>query len=226
MPQNTILCATMLHICRMRITRLNSDGTLITGPNNSVVSDTIIDLAWNPTILAGDERDLMGGCDCLLATFKGRDKHKRFDLTLHNGNLDFAALEMMTGSALITDDSTAPVPIGVQFPTNNVIGCGVARPFVAIEAWAEMWDGASVPANPAFQFARVVFPLTEWRWDNNTMQNDYQPTALAGFTRNNPNWADHYGDMPFGRTIGAGGGIIFDSAMPDATCGYSTVDAS
>src|SRR5690242_1237923 len=117
MAQRTILCAAPLHICRMRVTRLNSDGTVIPGPKNSIVSDTIIDLTWNPVIIAGDERDLMGGCDCLLATFKGRDKHKRFDLALHNGNIDFPMLEMMTGSALITDDSTIPVPVGVQFPT-------------------------------------------------------------------------------------------------------------
>lgn len=226
MPQNTILCATPLHICRLRITRLNSDGTIAAGPNNSIVSDSMIDLTWNPVIIAGDERDLMGGCDCLLATFKGRDKHKRFDLALHNGKLDFTALEMMTGSALITDTSTLPVPIGVQFPTNQVIGCSVARPFVAIEAWAEMIDGDHVPSNAAFRYARIVFPMSEWRWDNNTMQNDYQPTALAGFTRSNPNWHDPYTDMPFGRTIGAGGGAILDSAIPTASCGYSSVVAS
>jgi hypothetical protein len=225
-PQNTALCATMLHICRMRITRLNADGTIAAGPSNSIVTDSIIDLAWNPVILAGDERDLTGGCDCLLATFRGRDKHKRFDLTLHNGKLEFAALEMMTGSPVIMDTSTIPTPVGVQFPTNNVIGCSVARPFVAIEAWAEMWDGQAPPANAAFQFARVVFPMSEWRWDNNTMQNDYQPTALAGFTRSNPNWHDPYSDMPFGRTIGAGGGIILDDGMPAATCGYSAIAAS
>jgi hypothetical protein len=226
MSQNAVLCPTMLHICRLRVTRLNADGTVAAGPSNSIVTDSIIDLAWNPVIIAGDERDLTGGCDCLLATFRGRDKHKRFDLALHNGTLNFAMLEMMTGSPVILDNSTAPIPIGVQFPTNNVIGCNVARPFVAIEAWAELIDGDHVPANPAFKYARVVFPMTEWRWDNNTMQNDYQPTALAGFTRSNPNWVDHYGDMPFSRVIGAGGGIIFDSAMPNPTCGYSATVAS
>src|SRR4051794_36594091 len=226
MPQNTILCPTLLHVCRLRATRLNSDGTIVSGPNNSVVTDSIIDLAWNPVIIAGDERDLMGGCDCLLATFKGRDKHKRFDLAFHNGHLEFPLLEMMTGSPLLMDTSTIPVPIGVNFPTNQVIGCSVARPFVAIEAWAELIDGDHVPANPAFRYARIVFPMSEWRWDNNTMQNDYQPTALAGFTRSNPNWHDAYADMPFGRAIGPGGGIIFDSALPTPTCGYSTVNAS
>lgn len=226
MAQNTILCASPLHICRLRVTRLNSDGTLASGPNNSIVTDSIIDLTWNPVIIAGDERDLMGGCDCLLATFKGRDKHKRFDLALHNGKLDFSMLEMMTGSSVITDTSTIPVPVGVQFPTNQVIGCSVARPFVGVEAWGELMDGDAIPGNAAFRYFRVVFPMSEWRWDNNTMQNDYQPTALAGFTRSNPNWTDHYGDMPFGRTIGAGGGIILDSAMPAATCGYSAIAAS
>lgn len=226
MSQKVIVCPTMLHICRIRVTRLNADGTIAAGPNNSIVSDSIIDLTWNPVILAGDERDLTGGCDCILATFKGRDKHKRFDLALHNGKLEFALLEMMTGSALITDTSTVPVPVGVQFPTNNVIGCNVTRPNVAVEAWADLLDGDHVPTDTSFRFARVVFPMSEWRWDNNTMQNDFQPTALAGFTKSNPNWHDVYTDMPFGRTIGSGGGIIMDSAMPNPTCGYSATVAS
>lgn len=226
MSQRTAVCPAMLHICRIRVTRLNADGSVAAGPNNSVVSDAAVDLSWNPVIVAGDERDLMGGCDCILATFKGRDKHKRFDLAMHHGTLNLPLLEMMTGSPLILDDSTVPVPIGVQFPTNNVLGCNVARPFVAVEAWAEFLDGDHAPTDPAFQFARVVFPKSEWRWDNNTMQNDYQPTALAGFTITNPKWHDAYGDMPFSRAIGPGGGIIYDTAMPNPTCGYSSAVAS
>jgi hypothetical protein len=224
--QNTILCASMLHLCRMRITRLNPDGTVATGPSNSIVTDSMIDLTWNPVIVAGADTDLTGGCNCIIATFRGRDIHKRFDLALHNGKLDFAALEMMTGSPVIVDTSTQPVPIGVQFPTNNVIGCNITPPSVAIEAWAELIDGDHVPTNSSFRYARVVFPMSQWRWDNNTLQNDWAPSALAGFTKNNPNWHDAYGDMPFSRAIGAGGGIILDSAMPAPTCGYSATVAS
>lgn len=212
-------------MCRARFTRLNQDGTVADGPHNSYVTDAIQDLAYNPVVVAGAERDLEGGCDCLIATFKGRDKHKRFDLSMHIGKFEPALLEMLTGSGLISDDSTIPVPMGVNFPTTNTLDCSAAPVRVAVEAWADIIDGDHEASSP-FRYARVVFPASEWRMDNNTMQNDFQPLALTGFSRGNSNWADPYSDMPLGRNVGAGGGIIYDDTIPTANCGYSTTDAA
>jgi len=61
-------CLAAIHLCRIRVTRLAADGTPASGPNNVYVSDSPIQLGITPVYAAGKDVDLVGGCDCLVAT--------------------------------------------------------------------------------------------------------------------------------------------------------------
>jgi hypothetical protein len=99
----TQICDAALHLCRIRVTRLNELGLPIAGPNNVYVSDKPIELVVKPVIEAGQQKTLVGGCDCVIADYRGFDKLKRFDLELGQGVIEPALLEMLLGTSAVLD---------------------------------------------------------------------------------------------------------------------------
>ncbi len=130
-------CLAALHLCRVRATRLDAVGNPLAGPNNVVVSDTPMVLAVTPNIEAGVDKTLVGGCDCIIATYRGFDKLKRFDLSLDMGLMDPALFELMTGSTAILDGND---PIGNWFTTNQFDCSTPAQPNVCFEGWQTGWN--------------------------------------------------------------------------------------
>jgi hypothetical protein len=218
--QNPEICAIPLHVCRFRVTRLNADGSVADGPDNSYVSDDLITVQMNPNILAGLETDLVGGCGCIVATRKDPDRLKRFDFVVNSGALEPALLEMMLGADLIEDGSTSPVPIGIWYPDQR--DCAFQPTPVAVEFWADAWvDDA---ADPDWPYIHFLFPRTFWQMGNLQLGNDFAQPVVNGFSRSNPSWGDGpYGDQPEAIPTGAPGGFWYSAeAQPTAECGYQT----
>ena len=132
----TAICASAIHLCFVRITRVSAVGDPVAGPHNVVVSDKPMMMTVTPDILAGEVKDLKGGCDQLVATYRGQDILKRFNLELDTGVIDAALEEILTGGAIILGGGSDLDPIGVQFN----VPCGTQQPFVAIEAWQDLYD--------------------------------------------------------------------------------------
>src|SRR5258708_28896946 len=94
-------------------------------------------LTVTPSIEAGQDLVLTGGCDCIIAAYRGYDKLKRFDLELDLGDVEPGLLEMLTGATAILNTGD---PIGVWWNVNQ-FNCSVpAQPNVAFEAWQDGWD--------------------------------------------------------------------------------------
>ena len=94
-------CLAAIHLCAVRVTRLNQDGTPMSGPNNVYVTDMPIQMTVTPNFQAGVDQTLVGGCDCIIADYRGYDKLKRFDLELDLGVIEYGLLEMMLGAPAI-----------------------------------------------------------------------------------------------------------------------------
>lgn len=213
------LCPTTLHLCRVRHTRLNPDGTVAAAPNNHVVTSNPMTLEITPDVLAGDTKDLIGGCDCVIATYRGKDKLRRFNLKLTMGTIEPAQIELMLGAGLFVNGSSEN--IGASWPTSQISCSGAQAPPSAIEAWSDLWIGDNQPQTGP-RYIRWIFPMTFWQLDAWTLQNDLAGFGFTGFTRSNP-WANPYIDFPTGVTTVPGqGGFFFDSTIPSAYCGYST----
>lgn len=213
------LCPTTIHLCRVRHTRLNADGTVASAPNNHVVTASPMTLEITPDVLQGDSKDLIGGCDCLLATYRGKDKLRRWNLKLTMGDIEPAQIELMTGAGLLVNGVSEN--IGNTFPTSQLTCTGASQPPSALEAWSDLWIGDNQPQTGA-RYIRWIFPMTFWQPDAWTLQNDLGGFAFTGFTRTNP-WNNPYIDFPTGVTAIPGqGGFFYDSTIPAAYCGYST----
>lgn len=222
MAQAPEICATPLHVCRFRVTRLNTDGSPAAGPNNVYVSDNLVSVGISPNIEVGQESSLIGGCGCIVVTRKDPDRLKRFDFQINASALEPAMLEMMLGADLINDTSDLPVPIGVWYPEQ--LGCDATPPPpVCVEFWADAWvDDAQ---DPDWPYVHFIYPRTFWQMGELPLGNEFTQTVVNGFSRTNSLWGTGiHGDLPEAVPAGAPGGWFYDAAVPpSAECGYQTV---
>lgn len=218
----TPVCPAAIHLCAIRVTRLDQLGNPLAGPNNYYVSGNSIQVVVTPEIETGTEKILTGGCDCVIAAYKGTDKLKRFTLELDQGIIEPGLQEMMTGAAAIIDATTSSAnatPIGVWWPTQ--LDCSATQqPNVAFEAWSDLWQDDHPVATP-YKYLRYIWPSTHWQIGSTTLQNDFTQPKLTGFTRSNPLWGvGPYHDLP--QAAQPMGGWFYDNNRPAASCGYQT----
>jgi hypothetical protein len=208
-------CLASIKICRLRVTRLLDSGAPKTGPNNSLVSDLIMQLGVTPVIAAGKDVDLIGGCDCIIASYRGNDKIKRFDFELDMGVIDDHLVEMLLGATAITSGGDV---IGESWPVQQ-FSCGVsASPPVALEVWTENWNQDHLDSvNP---YRHWVWPMTFWSIAPFTMQDDFLQPKYTAFSRGNSAWGNPYGDLA--GAMGVLGGSQLTTVLPDPACGYLT----
>lgn len=212
------ICPTPIHLCKVRFTRLNTDGTVATGPNNHVVSQFPASLQVDPDVLPGEAKNIVGGCDCLAVTYRGKDKLMRLNLTLVMTDVEPALIELLTGSPIVT--AASGDLIGNSFPVQT--DCTVAgQPPVAVEGWSDNWLQDRQALTP-YQYTRWVFRMAFFQWDTFTLQNDFMQPSFKGYTRSNPNFTSAaYNDWPAGAVLNNIGGYFYDSTQPAAYCGYS-----
>lgn len=209
-------CLASLHLCRIRVTRLDALGNPTAGPNNVYVSDKPIQLQVTPEIEAGSDTTLVGGCDCIVATRRGFDKLKRFTLQLDLGDVEPGLLEMLIGADAILDGAD---PIGIWWPVQQ-FDCAVpAQPSVAFEGWTDLWEDDRQAAD--WPYAHWIWPSTSWQIGPHTLQNDFLQPQLNGYSRGNSQWGvGPFHDAP--EAVGQLGGFFYDTEIPDASCGYQS----
>lgn len=212
----TAICDAAIHLCRIRVTRLDQLGNPTPGPNNVYVSDKPLMVTVRPQIEAGLDRTLVGGCDCIVAQYRGFDKLKRFDLELDLATLEPGLQEMLIGSPVILNNTGDP--IGAWWPQN--LSCSqAAQPNVCFEGWQDLWD--TDHQNPVYPYVHWIWPSTHWQIGDHTLQNDFNQPRMTGFTRGNPQWGlGIYGDLP--EAAQPLGGYFWSKTIPTAACGYQS----
>ena len=219
MPQAANIAPTNLHVCRMRATRLQASGAALSGATAAYVSDRLISVDLTPEYEDGEDRRVVGGCNQTIVNYREADAFIRWTFAISMGSLEPRLVELMTGMTLFQDTSTIPVPTGLNFPTSAVAN----PPDVAVEFWAENYEGGAVIADPTYR--RYVFPRTRWRMDDATLENDFMPENLVGYSLSNSGWGvGPFADLPASVTaVGENGGLYFVDTIPTAAKTYVTV---
>jgi hypothetical protein len=212
----TAICDAVIHLCAVRVTRLDQLGNPSPGPNNVYVTNNQLMIQAKPVIEAGQDKTLIGGCDCIIASYRGYDKLKRFDLELDLGTLEPGLIEMLTGGSAIIKGGA---PIGVWWPSQ--LDCAQpAQPNVCVEGWQDLWQDDHAVQSP-YQYVHWIWPSTRWQVSDHTLQNDFLQPKLTGYSRGNPNWGlGIYNDLP--EVAQPLGGFFYDTIRPVAACGYQT----
>lgn len=223
MSQATAICPGSIHVCKARFSRLNSDGTFKGGSNNHVVTDSIMSVDFTPNIKAGESKEVLSACDCIDLAYRGTDKLLRFDLKFSLTKINVSLMEMILGASLLVDASTVPVPSGLVFPNQLSCSTGTPQPPVALELWSDAWQNDR-QIDPPTRYIRWVFPMSFWQIDTSKLDNDFFSPSFQGYTRQNPNFGNAYGDWPAGIAGSLVGGAFFwDTTQPAASCTYSTL---
>lgn len=210
-------CLSAIHLCRIRATRLDSVGNPAEGPNNLYVSDVPVTLGVTPQIQAGEDKTLVGGCDCIVAQYRGYDKLKYFTLELEHGKIEPGLKELLTGATAILDGTD---PIGNWFPSDQTFDCSNPAPNVCFEAWQDAWEEDHQAASP-HRYVHWIWPSSYWQFGNLSLGNDFYQPRLTAFTRGNSVWGEGiYGDLP--EAAEPMGGYFYADEIPDAACGYQT----
>lgn len=218
----TPVCPAAIHLCAIRVTRLDQLGNPLPGPNNFYVSANPIQVVVKPTIEAGADKTLVGGCDCIIASYRGFDKLKRFELELDMGKIEPGLMEMLTGAAAILDHTSgtaAGTPIGLWWPSQ--LSCtSPIQPNVAFEGWQDMWLDDAQMAVP-YKYIHWIWPSTHWQISDATLANDFAQPKMMGYTRSNTQWQlGPYHDLP--EACQPQGGFFYDNNRPVASCAYQT----
>lgn len=213
----TAVCPSALHLCRIRATRLDAVGNPEAGPNNVYVTDKPVQLQVTPQIEAGRESTLIGGCDCIVAQYKGRDKLKYFGLQLDLAVIEPGLKEMLLGASVILDGAD---PIGNWWASDQTFDCSNTDGNVCLEAWQDLWEDDHQMASP-HRYLHWIWPSSYWQIGPHTLQNDFTQPQLNGFTRGNSVWGEGiFGDQP--EAADPFGGYFFSDSIPDAACGYQS----
>jgi len=214
------ICDAVINLCAVRVTRLDALGNPTAGPNNVYVTNKPLSIAVTPEIEAGRDLTLVGGCDCIVATYRGPDKLKRFTFEVDLAKIEPGLMEMMIGASVILS-GTSTDPIGLWYPTQ--ISCDdPVQPNVALEGWQYLWEDDHQASD--FPYVHWVWPSTYWQIGQHTLSNDFLQPRLNGFSRGNPNWGNPYNDAP--EDAEPQGGFFYDTAIPTAACGYQTDNLS
>ena len=211
-------CLAAIHLCRIRATRLDSVGNPEAGPNNTYVSDKPIQLAVTPQIQAGDDKTLVGGCDCIVAQYRGFDKLKYFTLELDLGQIEFELQEMLLGASLITDAGDG---VGIWWPASQEFSCSEpAQPNICFEGWQDAWEDDHQAASPN-RYIHWIWPSSYWQIAAHTLANDFFQPKLTAFTRGNSVWGEGiYADQP--EAAEPNGGYFYTDEIPTAECAYQS----
>ena len=220
-------CGVPLGLCAFRVTRLiPTTGCVAASPDNSFVTTDLISLSLNPVIEAGADTTLKGGCDCIVASYRGVDSLKRFEFEITNPKLSPALYEMMIGGGIIT---AGAFPVGTTWP--GQLDCGDSQDAVAIEFWVKHWNNSA--QDTTYPWIHHVYPQTLWQIGQQQFTNDFAQPTLSGFSRSNACWGDGpYGDGPeaqYGHSIDlSNGGFYYSASNPpaDTNCDYSDVTPS
>lgn len=210
-------CLAAIRFCRMRATRLNSDGTPHNSPNNVYVTDKPVSLSVSPVIEEGEDRTRVGGCDCIVASYRGKDKLKWFDFELELAVWEPALIELLTGATAIVDGGGDA--IGFDW-SDQAFNCSSdVQPAVVLEGWqAAQNQGAPDATYPWFHW---TWPMTFWQIADYTLENDFAAPTLNGYSQPNSNWADGiFGDVP--QAVGPLGQMFYAEDVPDASCDWQT----
>lgn len=140
----------------IRVTRLQSDGSLATGPSASyVLNSSFMSLSFTPEYEEGDEFVQKGGDGTVCATFKAPDTLKRTTLEIAICDPDPEFAEILAGGTLLTD---AGQTVGWASPAVGVNGNPNGA---AIEVWSRaVKNGKPAAVKPYWHW---IFPYTIMR---------------------------------------------------------------
>lgn len=212
-----------IQVCAMRVTRLSSAGTPLTGvgTTNGYIAKAPVMVKLIPQYETGVELKIMTGCGTLGAYYKAPDQLKNYNLDFELTDLDNELIEILTDEPIVSSGG-----LTVGHTAKRVAACSAAtRNGVAVEFWSKKWSSCSVPAG-AQQYWHWFMPWAFLQTGEIDLQNDFAHVPITGFLQESTNFAQGgwtSGNWPDPTGLKSVWGVTSDSFFPTAASGYQAV---
>lgn len=175
--------AASISVSAIRITRLDTDGTLMTGPSASYVTQGVISVSMTPEYEEGDEFTQKNGAGEVCVTYKAPDTLKRvtLEVAICDPNAEFT--EMIAGGVLLAGAN------GQKGYAAAEIGKDALPNGVAIEVWSKaIVKGKPAGENPYWHW---IFPYAVMRpGGDRVIENGILATSFEGWAVGNEGFGD------------------------------------
>lgn len=194
------VCFTPFKIPRVRVTRLNSCGQVVTGSCSQVVSNGIISIAMTRNYEDRQEFFIKNGDGTFCVRETNPPILKWIDLVLTFCNVDPDIVNIVAGEPLYTSDDTAATKIGYSTTEGSVADVNFA-----LEGWTRL-AGTSALCTGGQEYGYVLFPwVIEGTIGDVTLENGAANFVVNARTTSNSLWGVgpyniDYSDNPIGST--------------------------
>lgn len=161
----------------IRVTKLNSDGTLATGASSCYVTEAFMRVSFTPEYEAGDEVSEKNASGAICIAYKAPDTLKNVSIEVAICEPDPELTQLMVGGTLLTATGQT---VGYAAPSVGIDGNPNG---VALEVWSyAIQAGRRAPSNPFF---RWVFPFVKLTpsgdrvIENGSLANAFSGTGLG-----------------------------------------------
>jgi hypothetical protein len=170
----------------IRVTRLDSTGTLLSGPGDSYTTSAFMRISFTPEYEEGDEITEKGANGVVCVTYKAPDTLKRITMELAICEPDPELTALLSGGLLLRKDIGQGDVKSVGWAAPGV-GDDPAGNGVAIEAWSHaVKDGKRSGVLPYFHW---VFPYAKMRQSGDrVIENGLMANTFEGFGLGNVNF--------------------------------------
>jgi hypothetical protein len=179
----TSTCFTPFKIPRIRVTKLNSCGQVVTGSCSQVVSDGIISIEMTKNYEDREEFFVKNGDGQFCVRETNAPQLKWIDLVITMCNVDPDIVNLVASEPLYTDDSAAAVKIGWSTTEGST-----ANVNFALEGWTRL-SGSGVACTGGTQYGYVLFPwVVEGTIGDMTLENGVANFVVNARTHSNSLW--------------------------------------
>lgn len=200
----------------IRASRLNADGTLVSGASGAYVMKSFIRVSFTPEYEAGDEVTEKAADGTVCVTYLAPDTLKRVTMEVAICNPDPEFTQLISGGTLL---SSAGQSVGYAAAATGVD----ANPDgAALEVWSyAVTGGKRASVNPYWQW---VFPFVKLRPSGDrVIENGLLANTFEGYGLGNVGFGDGPGSPAWAFTNDRAYQYARVAAAPTATDGYVTV---
>lgn len=177
------VCFTPFKVPRVRVTRLNSCGQVVTGSCSQVVSDGIISVAMTKNYEDREEFFVKNGDGTFCVRETNPPILKWIDLVLTFCNVDPDIVNIAAAEPLYYDDATTPNKIGWSTTQGSA-----ANVNFALEGWTRLANTAQL-CTGGQEYGYVLFPwIVEGTIGDMTLENGVANFTINARTTNNSLW--------------------------------------
>jgi hypothetical protein len=170
----------------IRVTRLDINGNLMTGPMDSYTSSSFIRTSFTPEYEDGDEITEKAADGTVCVSFKAPDTLKRVTMEIAICDPDPELSALLSGGLLLSDTDVQGNEVSLGWASAQT-GEDPSGNGVAVEVWSRaIQNGKPAASNPYFQW---IFPYVKTRLSGDrVIENGLLATTFEGFGLGNINF--------------------------------------